>query len=336
MEAQKNRKKLRLAIATTVADAKNDIAEFIEYHSKIGFEKIYVFVDDNDSETVKVLERYKNVTYKLKNNSLFEQWELLSDYKASPKWALINEEVMIRQELNFLIAYQNAKQDGMDWLLHIDLDELFYPNGHDIHDYFSHLQFNAINAVTLLNYEAIYTQLDAKSIYRSSNIFKVNFFRFKHWIFNQEQRKLIKENSWIGEKYFKYYQNGKSCIYLHGKSVHIADVHSIWTQGRRKFGKKEDPIILHFPCASFNIFLKKYQRLGKFSDTWMGIKRTGHFIDETHLLARDIVNTGNKDEMEAFYHQNFLLSDAKIHALLTHDMAIEIDYHIDTLQSLNV
>ncbi len=331
MESQKSRKNLRLAIATTVADAKNDIADFIEYHSKIGFEKIYVFVDDNDAETIKILERYKNVSYQLKDDALFEQWESHSNYKASPKWALINEEVMVRQELNFLVAYERAKQDGMDWLLHIDLDELFYPNNHSIQDYFSNLQFNAINAVTLLNYEAIYRHGDATSIFRSSNIFKINFFRFKHWVFSREQRQLIKDNQWIGDKFFKYYQNGKSCINLHGKSVHMADVHSIWTDGRRKFGKKEDPIILHFPCASFKVFIEKYQRLGKFSDTWMGIKRAGDFIDETHLNARDIFHEGNETKIKQFYENNFLLTNEKIDILLKNDMASIIDFHITIL-----
>jgi len=327
-------KKLRIAIVATVADAQDSITEFIDYHTKIGFDRFYIFIDDNDPETIRTLNQYKNVSLRTRDESLLEEWNSKSDYKTSAKWALINEEVMVRQELNFLVAYESAKQDGMDWLLHIDLDELFYPNNHNIQDYFSNLQFNAINAVTLLNYEAIYRHGDATSIFRSSNIFKINFFRFKHWVFSREQRQLIKENQWIGDKFFKYYQNGKSCINLHGKSVHMADVHSIWTEGRRKFGKKEDPLILHFPCASFNVFLKKYKRLGKFSDTWMGIKRAGDFIDETHLNARDIFNEGNETKIKQFYEDNFLLTNEKIDILLKNDMASIIDFHISILDKI--
>lgn len=316
---------LKLGIITTIADAADSIDAFIFYHQQIGFEYFYIFVDDNDPETLNKLSAYNNVHVFAKNQSLRQMWNQLSSNMDPQKMQLIDQEVMVRQELNFNYGFQLAKQDGVDWVVHIDLDELFYPNNHDLQDYFTELQFNHFRAVTYLNYESISTQLHSPNIYLSTDYFKVNYLRHKHWFYNSEQKAFIKENAWLKEKFFLYYQNGKSSVSTYGKHIIFYDVHSIVGDGRRRLGTQDDPLILHYPCARLTDFVKKYQRLGYFPDQWMGHPRAGDYIDKFHLQARDYMRNCSPEDYQRYYQENFLMSTSQIDSLRQLKLAIQID-----------
>ncbi len=327
---------LKLGIITTIADAADSIDAFIYYHHQIGFQYFYIFVDDNDPETLSKISNYENVRVFINNHELRQAWALQSSKMDPQKMVLVDQEVMVRQELNFHYAFELAKQDGVDWVIHIDLDELFYPNNHVLQDYFADLQFNNIRAVTHLNYESISTQPHSPNIYLSSSYFKVNYLRHKHWFYNTQQKAFIKANSWLREKFFLYYQNGKSSISTYGKHLKFYDVHSIVGDGSRRLGTQKDPLILHYPCARLVDFIKKYHRLGRFSDSWMGHPRAGDFIDKLHLQARDYVTHEEAPDYESFYQEHFLMTSQAIDSLCQLNLAVQIDLPKKILTNINI
>lgn len=318
---------LKLGIVATVADAGDSIYAFIQYHQKIGFQYIYIFIDDNDLDVFDTLQQYSGVKAFLKDDELQKSWQQFFSLIDDQKLPLIDREVMVRQELNFYMAYNLAREHGVDWLLHIDLDELFYPNGHDLNAYFSQLQLGDFRAITCLNYESISTLLESKNIYLSSTYFKVNHFRNRHWFYNQEQKKFLSQHDWLKEKYFLFYQNGKSCVSTYGNKIEFYDVHSIMGDGLRKIGKHSDPIILHFPCARLSDFIKKYQRLGDFPDDWLGFPRAGLFLDRFHLQARDFMRDAAPADWELFYRTHCLLPANHIETLCQLGLVTVIDFH---------
>lgn len=325
---------LKLAIVATIADASDSVYQFISYHLFLGFSKLYIFVDDNDEDVIRIASTFEQVHIFPKNEYLREQWKNTPAFSDESKKELIDKEVMVRQEMNFYIASLLAKKDEIDWLLHIDIDELFYPNQLDLMDYFVSLQKKGIASVTFLNYESISTSENSESVFSSANYFRVNFFKRGHWLFSKEQREYIKNTPWLKGKYFNYYQNGKSIINLTGKKIVFYDVHSIMADGKRLLGGHEDPLVLHFPCARYVDFRKKYKRLGDFSDVWMGYQRTGDFIENTHLESRDIFKLSSEAESRSYYVNNFVLNDVKINALLDKKMAIKIDFHLNVLANI--
>lgn len=331
MNPQIHSKKLQLAIATTIADAEDSIEQFIEYHLKIGFSRIYIFIDDNNEATENLIKSHPNVVYYMRDEQLLARWQPHMQSIGREKCSLLSKEAMIRQELNFYIAHEDAQKEHIDWLLHIDIDELFFPNENDLQQHFSELQIQGVGGITYLNYESISTQMDSPSIYLSSKYFKINFFRYKHWIFNKEQLHFIKSNPWLGEKFFKFYQNGKSCIRIYKGKVYFADVHSIWGEGHRRFATSRDPVVLHFPCARYSDFIKKYTRLGSFPDNWLGHKRAGDYIDEAHLNSRDALLLRDEQGLCDFYRDNFTLNKNEIDKLIENKMAIEIDFHFNLI-----
>lgn len=325
---------LRLAIVATIADAEDSIDQFILYHIAIGFSKFYLFIDDNNEKVMRIARSYSQVEVFSRDQALYEQWKSTPAFSDEKKKNLIDTEVMVRQEMNFYVASLQAKREGIDWLLHIDIDELFYPNEVDINNYFNALQKKGIASVTFLNYESISTSETSDTIYSSAIFFKINFFRRGHWLFSKEQRQYILDTNWLREKYFNYYQNGKSIINLTGKKIVFYDVHSIMADGNRLLGGHRDPIVLHFPCARYVDFCKKYNRLGDFSDVWMGYPRVGDFIEHTHLESRDIVKHNIEDGIKDYYNKNFMLNEDQIQSLLDKKMAIKIDFHLTVLRGI--
>lgn len=325
-------KALRLAIVATVADAEGSIHQFISYHLSIGFSRLYLFVDDNNEEVIRTAKSFEQVHLLIRNEDLHELWKKTPAYADEKKRPLIDQEVMVRQEMNFFVASLLAKRESIDWLLHIDLDELFYPNHINLQEYFISLQRRGIASVTFLNYESLLVSDDSESIYLSTCFFKLNFFRRGHLVFSKEQRQYIKETPWLRDKYFHFYQNGKSIINLSGKKIAYYDVHSIMADGNRLMGGHDDPVILHFPCASYIDFCKKYARLGDFSDVWMGYQRVGDFIETTHLESRDVFKRGDTSLIKKYYTENFIYTDEKIQSLIDKKMAIKIDFHFDVLE----
>jgi hypothetical protein len=324
---------LNLAIVATISDSRDSIEEFIHYHLSIGFSKIYLFIDDNDEQVLLTLKNHSQVAVFPRDEALAARWEKYYNFHNSEKRNLIHTEVMVRQELNFFVAFGLSKIDDVDWLIHIDLDELFFPNGNDLQEHFKSLQRRNFRGMTYLNYESISTEINAPNIYLSAEYFKINYFWKKHWFFSKAQQEFIKRCTWLREKFFNFYQNGKSSISTYGREVRFYDVHSIVGDGHRKLGGKSDPLILHFPCARFADFVAKYSRLGNFSDIWMGHKRAGEFIDEIHLRSRDFYNfnADNQNALLEFYEENFLFTQEKIDNLVQLNLATRILFHKEIL-----
>lgn len=203
---KKDASRLTLGIVATVSDAAGAIEQFIRYHLRIGFHKIYLFIDDNDPLTCTIARRFSEVEVIMRDESLFELWKNTETFNNADKRALIDHEVMIRQEMNFFVAHSRAKVEEVDWLVHLDLDELFFPNGTDLQSHFKSLQYNQFRSMTYLNYESISTAVDTSSIYLSSIFFKINYFKNRYWFITEDQKKLLKQESWLKEKFFNFYK----------------------------------------------------------------------------------------------------------------------------------
>lgn len=325
---------LTLGIVATIADCRDSIDYFIKYHKAIGFSRFYLFIDDNDRTTADIAGKHDCIRLFKRDRILLDLWEQTPAYSAAEESGLIDKEVMTRQELNFCVAYQLARHEGVDWLLHIDADELFFPNGVDTQTHFKKLQIANFRSITYLNFESISHKLDARTIYHSSSYFKKNFFKNKHWFFSNLQKSFIENTHWLHEKYFNYYQNGKSAVSTYGANITFYDVHAIIGDGRRKIGDSEDPIVLHFPCARFSDFVAKYSRLGQFSNFWRDNPRAGQYIHDIHLRARDffLKYSDQPETLIEFYRANFLLTKAQIDELMQQALASEIDFHLEIIK----
>ena len=137
--------KMKTAIVTTLINASSVVEFFVQYHLHIGFDHIFLFFDDPADPSSGLVEKDPNVTLILNDAALKEKWENTRLFKANRGYCdYIGNETMARQLLNTEIANDMAVQMGISWLLHIDIDELFYFPDHDVKTHFSELDRKSV------------------------------------------------------------------------------------------------------------------------------------------------------------------------------------------------
>ena len=116
------------AIVCTLFVPPNDVEplhSFLSYHLALGFDRIYLFVDNPlDVDVSKIIEVYGNhVTLFNRGNTLRAEQERVCSLFSSLQ-ELIDSDVPSRQVLNAEYASKLATDEGVQWLLHIDIDEV--------------------------------------------------------------------------------------------------------------------------------------------------------------------------------------------------------------------
>jgi hypothetical protein len=112
---------------------------WIYFHKVIGVSTFYLFVEGKAAspnvsrvlETipgVKVIYRTKELEEKQAKSRIWnETW--LSSFFYKP----CNYELFVKQSLNMEMAITMAQDAGMEWIIHLDTDELIHPSG--THEY---------------------------------------------------------------------------------------------------------------------------------------------------------------------------------------------------------
>jgi hypothetical protein len=100
------------------------VYSFIAYHLAIGFDHIFLFMDDPEDGSIEVASCFgSSVT--ITTRSDITESNIYSKCVLYPKYApYINDEVPARQTLNAEYASILATDRGFKWLLHLDIDEV--------------------------------------------------------------------------------------------------------------------------------------------------------------------------------------------------------------------
>jgi len=300
---------MKTAIVSQVKTFPAQLNIFVDFHLSIGFDKIYLFFDDPYDPSIDAFAGEDRVVTIPTDAALKKKWTRVPFYRDLKKH--IGTNFIARQPLNMAIALDLAQKDKMDWLLHIDADELFYcPAFSNVNEHFAQLSEKNIYIATYCNHEAIPESSDIVDHIREVTLFKKNFLAL-----NPAQIEKITNVLQNNKRYFYFYGNGKSATRV-VKGIQPFGPHNFL------FSKKKleplhpftqfstDPCILHYPCCGFASFWDKYKVLGNFADTWFDT----FVIADTfpvHVESRDIVNTSDMEAAKLFYQKNFIDAQLK-------------------------
>lgn len=278
------------AIVVTLTNAHDILQSFVRYHLAIGFKKLYLFFDNPHDPAISLVRGFPEVVAFLNDADLHDQWKSLRTYANHSRF--ITKEVMSRQVLNAELAARLAFREGIAWLLHIDIDELFYIEGETVNDHFSSLDRQGYTHATYLNYEAVPISLDTRDFFR-----EIKVFRKHKALLSDEQLEYCSRQEVFnyGKDYFWYYENGKSAVKLSDETFPDS-VHSF--SPRENFVVCEEPVVLHYPICGFTHFWLKYSTLGRFADMWFD---NLPITSSMHLKGRDLVAAGSREQAEEFY-----------------------------------
>ncbi len=315
-------------IVSTLVDAEAVLDYWIRYHLDAGFVHLYLVFDDPDDASIDIARKYESVTAIVNNSKLHHLWESTAIFSRPEEFRQKDSGqtgVMTRQCLNAEVVVGMALDAGFDWIVHIDLDELFYTPVISVADHFDAMNRANVDHITYLNYEAIPEKHEVTNFFRDVTLFKRNPSMFSDGRPTEHQKQLLNSTPVFRNQYFLSYPNGKSAARLRPDLISHG-VH-YFRLADREFEPKfsQDPAILHYPCCGFDHFWQKYKTLGSIPDKWYGQWDIRSLIGPFHLDARDIVMGGDKNAARAFFSERVMLTEPSvIDALIDANLLVRI------------
>ncbi|MCK8495291.1 glycosyltransferase family 2 protein [Spirosoma sp. RP8] len=288
---------MKTSLVTTLRNADTTLDYFINYHLSIGFDHLFLFFDDPDDKGFIRYEHHPSITAIKHDTVLRNLW--LQTRSAIDNYAFADREVMARQVMNVDLALQMAQEAGIDWLLHIDVDELFYSPNQSVWEHFNELSSRGISVARYFNHEAN-PETDCIQNYFG----EVSLFKRNRETLTKYQSNWLLNNLNSLTPYFNFYKNGKSAAITNSSTLPDG-VHGFESINESVL-LTNGPFILHFPCCGFDHFLAKYRTLGQFSDKWFNCGEVIEHIIPVHSWSRDVVQTNDIARIKAFYDQIFI------------------------------
>lgn len=266
---------------STVKDFRALAHSWCAYHLAIGFEHLFIYFDDPaELSDIGLGSRFpaERITCVAHDAELRRVWSRLpnaDDFVAHSK-----HEVQTRQQLNARHAITLAAERGLDWLLHIDADELFYPGkGGDAAAHFGSLSRSKVATFCYMNHEAVPEAHGIVDPFREVRLFKRSLE-----VVQPTADAHVAVGFWQERQqgsFFYYYDNGKAAVRVHPEarplSVHewlpgrredmgrwFSNMRSHWA-GRGSLGEivqymASEACILHYPCYNVEALWTRWRR----------------------------------------------------------------------------
>ncbi|EEF49616.1 N-acetyltransferase, putative [Ricinus communis] len=280
------------------------------YHKIIGVTNFFLFVEGKAAapSVSKVLESIPGVKVIYRTRELEEQqaksriWNetWLSSFFYKP----CNYELFVKQSLNMEMAIVMARDAGMDWILHLDTDELIHPAGaseYSLRQLLLDVPGN-VDMVIFPNYESSVERDDIKDPFSEVSMFKKNYDHLpKDTYFG-----MYKESTRGNPNYFLTYGNGKSAARIqdHLRPNGAHRWHNYMKTPNEV--KLEEAAVLHYTYSKYSDLTSRRDRCGC-KPTNEDVKRC--FMLEFDRAAFIIASTATEEEMLNWYHEHVVWGD---------------------------
>jgi len=286
-DERENNRLLKCAIVTTTANASGKQFEqwFRWHHQILGFEMFYVFVDDRGTpssfsarsqslfpENVKLFREshgdLESIRPKLRCNK--EQWLVPWMRKRG-----CNAELFVKQSQNVEMAISMARKDNIDWIAHIDIDELLFPSGGASLDIRELLQDQPgyVDAIVFPNYEAVPEMRGGvQDPFVDATLFKRNYEQARD---KDKWKKLggeVVRNKSL-PNFFLAYANGKSIARIAGNKLRSNGAHRFKFRSASSSPPSrelnfievthEEAKLLHYPYMNLNESIKRLRKCSR-------------------------------------------------------------------------
>ncbi|KAF3437384.1 hypothetical protein FNV43_RR20137 [Rhamnella rubrinervis] len=303
----------KICITTSTSAGLEQILPWMFYHKVIGVSTFFLFVEGKAASPnvskilesipgVKVIYRTRELEEKQAKSRIWnETW--LSSFFYKP----CNYELFVKQSLNMEMAIVMARDAGMDWIIHLDTDELIHPAGareYSLRQLLLDVPGN-VDMVIFPNYESSVERDDVKEPFTEVTMFKRNYDHLpKDTYFG-----MYKESTRGNPNYFLTYGNGKSAAriqdHLRPNGAHR------WHNYMKTPNeiKLEEAAVLHYTYAKFSDLTSRRDRCGC-KPTKEDVKRC--FMLEFDRSAFIIASTATEEEMLNWYREHIVWGDKDV------------------------
>ncbi|KAL1503227.1 hypothetical protein AB1Y20_011283 [Prymnesium parvum] len=331
------------AIVTTVKHFAPLCVSWCAYHLSIGFRHLFVYFDDPaelDGVRALLLQHFaaESLTLVAHDAALRLAWSRLE--LAAHLLPHAGAEVQTRQQLNCRHAMALAVRQGLRWLVHLDADELFFPNREgDAAAHFAQLDADGVETFVYMNFEAVPERVGVVDPFAEVTLFKRSLDLVEPTA--RARRAVALWQARHEGSFFYYYDNGKAAVRVHPKAKPLS-VHE-WLPGSpegmqrwysnlttpwRGRGNLEQVVkyrasearILHYPVYSIEALWHRYVG-GMDRYTLKGRVEPPPFHDQASHDARVAAERGGEDAARAtlsrIFREKVMLGDpAEVEAQL--------------------
>lgn len=330
-----------VSIASTVLRPERLLEPFLRYHLAIGFDHVFLFLDDPNEHPAGI-PKTDQVTI-IRSSEAYRSSQLdkarelvdaghgrfLGEYPHVIKDGLVDQlghtGLIVRQQLNLASALTLARNRGYEWLLSIDVDEVFHLSSESVQEHFQKLEQANVSLARYFNHEAVPESVDAKDPFEEVRLFLLNPREVP------TARQQWADLAPFGERdYFRAYANGKPAVrvtesFIPSGSHGFRDLGDRWhTQKTREF---LDPCILHYAECGFDRFRDKYTTLGTFSDDYFPGVPTISWLRR----CRDVWKNSTAAAARSFYEEHVVATPDRAAALIAAGLCRRFDDPAATL-----
>ncbi|CAM8970043.1 unnamed protein product [Rhodiola kirilowii] len=307
----------KICVTTSTSASLEQILPWMYYHKVIGVSTFFLFVEGKAASPavsnvlesipgVKVIYRTKELEEQQAKSRIWnETW--LSSFFYKP----CNYELFVKQSLNMEMAIVMAREASVDWIIHLDTDELIHPAGareYSLRQLLHDVPGN-VDMVIFPNYESSVERDDIKEPFSEVSMFKRNYDHLpKDTYFG-----MYKEATRGNPNYFLTYGNGKSAAriqdHLRPNGAHR------WHNYMKTPNeiKLDEAAVLHYTYAKFSDLTSRRDRCGC-KPTKEDVKRC--FMLEFDRSAFIIASTATDEEMLNWYREHVVWTDKQLNIKL--------------------
>ena len=287
-----------IAIACMIREPSPSITTWIEYHLK-QVDRIYFYLDQHRPGDEQLLTGIPGV-------------RVLPGERAGNLQGA--DHFIDRQNIVVANAIEQCRREGIDWLIHIDSDELIWSPGRFLRDYFAGLEAD-VSSVVFTNHEVVPQFEDIKDCFRELQLFKRN--------------PACLQGAWVAkghDQFFHAYTNGKAAVRIREAEGPFGP-HDFMIRSGRKHNEHTSVSVLHYCSPTYGEWLKKYAQLGDFSDFWHEDPNSPIML-RFHLNSRDAYLKARREldwKITEDFYRSSLFSQGEMHQMLNTGAVFWVD-----------
>ncbi|KAL2320708.1 hypothetical protein Fmac_029677 [Flemingia macrophylla] len=256
----------KICITTSTSAGLEQTLPWIFYHKVIGVSNFLLFVEAKAASpnVSRVLESIPGVRVIYRTRELEDQqaksriWN--ETWLASFFYKPCNYELFVKQSLNMEMAIVMARDSGMDWIIHLDTDELLHPAGtqeYSLRQLLADVPGN-VDMVIFPNYESSVERDDIKEPFSEVSMFKKNYDHLPKDVYFGNYKEATRGNP----NYFLTYGNGKSAARIqdHLRPNGAHRWHNYMKTPNEV--KLEEAAVLHYTYTKFSDLTSRRDRCG--------------------------------------------------------------------------
>ncbi|KAH9648943.1 glycosyltransferase-like KOBITO 1 [Citrus sinensis] len=296
--------KPKICITASTSAGLEQTIPWIFYHKVIGVSNFFLFVEGKAASPAvsKVFESIPGVKVIYRTRELEEQqaksriWNetWLSSFFYKP----CNYELFVKQSLNMEMAIVMARDAGMNWIIHLDTDELIHPAGareYSLRQLLSDVPSN-------VDMESCIERDDIKEPFSEVSMFKKNYDHLPKDVYFGNYREAARNNP----NYFLTYGNGKAAARVQDH-LRPNGAHRWHNYMKNPIEiKMDDAAVLHYTYTKFSDLTSRRDRCGC-KPTKEDVRRC--FMLEFDRAAFIIASTATEDEMLSWYREHVVWAD---------------------------